>query len=46
MYSWPFMLVPMALPRQMNQMRGQFSAASGSSTAKRRPPLFSWATVY
>ena len=31
--SWPLAEVPMALPRQMNQVRGQDSGASGSSMA-------------
>lgn len=44
-YSCPFALAISALPRQMNQTRGQFSGASGSSTANFRSPFFRRSTV-
>jgi hypothetical protein len=44
-YSWPLELAIRALPRQMNQTRGQFSGASGSSTENRSFFSFSCSTV-
>ena len=43
--SWPFADVPMALPRQMNHVRGHDSGASGSSMANSRSPDFSRSTI-
>ena len=44
--SWPLADVPIALPRQMNQVRGQFSGASGSSIENSRSPDFRRSTIW